>query len=80
MPAAWWLKKPIRFTAYAMLVACVVCVLQFVVTHDTHALVVPTQVYWLTFAMAIVSTVIPVRRRWWDRSGRWRRYFSATGF
>ena len=48
-----------RFTAYAMLVACVACLLQFLVTHDSHALVVPTQVYWLTFAMAIISTVIP---------------------
>lgn len=48
-----------RFTAYAMLVACLVCLLQFLVTHETHALVVPAQVYWLTFAMAIVSTVIP---------------------
>lgn len=48
-----------RFTAYAMLVACAVCVLQFLVTHEAGALAVPTQVYWLTFAMAIVSTVIP---------------------
>ena len=48
-----------RFTAYAMLVACVVCVVQFLVTHDARALVVPAQVYRLTFAMAIVSTVIP---------------------
>jgi drug/metabolite transporter (DMT)-like permease len=48
-----------RFTAYAMLVACVICVLQFLATHDARALVVPTQVYWLTFAMAIISTVIP---------------------
>ena len=48
-----------RFTAYAMLVACVVCVAQFLITHDARALVVPARVYWLTFAMAIVSTVIP---------------------
>ena len=48
-----------RFTAYAMLVACVVCVLQFLATHDARALVVPAQVYWLTSAMAIISTVIP---------------------
>jgi drug/metabolite transporter (DMT)-like permease len=48
-----------RFTAYAMLVACVVCVLQFLITHDARALVVPAQVYGLTFAMAIISTVIP---------------------
>jgi drug/metabolite transporter (DMT)-like permease len=48
-----------RFTAYAMLVACLACVLQFRVTHDARALIVPAQVYWLTFAMAIISTVIP---------------------
>ena len=48
-----------RFTAYAMLVACLACMLQFRVTHDLRALIVPAQVYWLTFAMAIISTVIP---------------------
>jgi drug/metabolite transporter (DMT)-like permease len=48
-----------RFTAYAMLVACVICLLQFLVTHDVRALVVPAQVCWLTLAMAIISTVIP---------------------
>ena len=41
------------------LVACGACLLQFLVTHDSHALVVPAQVYWLTLAMAIISTVIP---------------------
>ncbi len=48
-----------RFTAYAMLVACIACLLHFLATHDSGALAVPTQVYWLTFAMAIISTVIP---------------------
>ncbi|HKB83165.1 MAG TPA: DMT family transporter [Burkholderiales bacterium] len=48
-----------RFTAYAMLVACVACTLQFLVTHEARALVLPAQVYWLAFAMAIISTVIP---------------------
>ncbi|MEO8165266.1 MAG: DMT family transporter [Betaproteobacteria bacterium] len=48
-----------RFTAYAMLVATAVCLLHFLATHDSRALAVPTQVYWLTFAMAIISTVIP---------------------
>ncbi len=48
-----------RFTAYAMLVACVFCVLQFLLTHEVRALVVPAQVYGLTFAMAIISTVLP---------------------
>ena len=48
-----------RFTAYAMLVACAVCVAQFLLTHEARTLIVPTQVYWLTLAMAIISTVIP---------------------
>jgi drug/metabolite transporter (DMT)-like permease len=48
-----------RFTAYAMLVACVVCVIQFLVTRLPRALALPSEVYLLTFAMAIISTVIP---------------------
>ena len=48
-----------RFTAYAMLVACLICVAQFLATHDARALLVPAPVYWLTLAMAIISTVIP---------------------
>ena len=48
-----------RFTAYAMLVACVVCVAQFLLTHDLTALRLPAQVYLLTLAMAVISTVIP---------------------
>ncbi|HEX7811835.1 MAG TPA: DMT family transporter [Burkholderiales bacterium] len=48
-----------RFTAYAMLVACVVCVLQFFLTHDAADLRLPPQVYGLTLTMAILSTVIP---------------------
>ncbi|MBI3529851.1 MAG: DMT family transporter [Betaproteobacteria bacterium] len=48
-----------RFTAYAMLVACVVCVFQFLLTHQMQALKLPAQVYLLTLTMAIVSTVIP---------------------
>ena len=48
-----------RFTAYAMLVACLFCVAHFLFTHEAHALVVPAGVYWLTFSMAILCTVIP---------------------
>jgi hypothetical protein len=48
-----------RFTAYAMLVACAVCIAQFLLTHEVRTLVLPAQVYWLTLSMAIVSTVIP---------------------
>ena len=49
-----------RFTAYAMLVASVATVLQFLVTHPLSALELPTRVYGLGFAMAIFSTVLPV--------------------
>ncbi|HWA14400.1 MAG TPA: DMT family transporter [Burkholderiales bacterium] len=48
-----------RFTAYAMLVACVVSLLQFFVRHDVADLRLPHQVYWLALTMAILSTVIP---------------------
>lgn len=49
-----------RFTAYAMVVASVICVLQFVVTHPMSALNLPIRVYELSIVMAIFSTVLPV--------------------
>lgn len=49
-----------RFTAYATIVACLACILQFVVTHPLSALHLPVQVYELSIAMAIFSTVLPV--------------------
>lgn len=48
-----------RFTAYAMLVACAVSVLQFFMTHETADLQLPGEVYGLVLTMAILSTVIP---------------------
>jgi len=48
-----------RFTSYAMLVACAVAMLQFLIAHDLSALALPRQVYWLSLLMAVVSTVIP---------------------
>lgn len=48
-----------RFTAYAMTVASVLCVLQFALTHPWSALAMPVSVYVLTFTMALFSTVIP---------------------
>ncbi len=48
-----------RFTAYAMLLASLFCCAHFLVTHDLRALIVPAPVYGLTFAMALLSTVIP---------------------
>jgi drug/metabolite transporter (DMT)-like permease len=49
-----------RFTAYASIVASVACLLQFAVTHPLSALELPMRVYWLSIAMAIFSTVLPV--------------------
>jgi drug/metabolite transporter (DMT)-like permease len=48
-----------RFTAYAMLVACAVSLLQFFLTHGATDLRLPREVYELALTMAILSTVIP---------------------
>lgn len=49
-----------RFTAYAMSVASVLCILQFLVTHPLSALVLPAPVYGYSLAMAVLCTVLPV--------------------
>jgi drug/metabolite transporter (DMT)-like permease len=49
----------VRFTAYAMIVASIACAAQFFLLRPLSALNVPTAVYGLSFAMAVVSTVIP---------------------
>lgn len=48
-----------RFTAYAMLVACLSISLHFVFTHKAEDLYLPLEVYSLSFGMAIISTVLP---------------------
>ncbi len=48
-----------RFTAYAMLVACAASSLQFFAIHPVSDLVLPSRIYGLVLAMAILSTVIP---------------------
>lgn len=48
-----------RFTAYAMTVACVACLVQFSVTHHLSDLHLPARVYVLSIAMALFSTVLP---------------------
>jgi drug/metabolite transporter (DMT)-like permease len=50
----------IRFTAYAMSVASVFCILQFLLLRPVSALDLPREVYGLALAMALVSTVLPV--------------------
>ena len=49
-----------RVTAYATAMACVLCMLQFVVLRPLRALVLPWQVHALSIAMALFSTVLPI--------------------
>jgi drug/metabolite transporter (DMT)-like permease len=49
-----------RVTAYATGIACVLCVLQFLVLRPLSALVQPWQVHALGLSMAVFSTVLPV--------------------
>jgi len=48
-----------RFTAYALLIACLLCIVQFFLLRPLAALALPWQVYALAIAMAIFSTVLP---------------------
>lgn len=50
----------VRFTAYAMTVACSATLLQFALTHPLAALELSSRIYGLSLAMAIFSTVLPV--------------------
>jgi drug/metabolite transporter (DMT)-like permease len=50
----------VRFTAYAMTVASLFCIAQFVLLRPFSALDLPIQVYALAIAMALFSTVLPV--------------------
>ena len=50
----------VLFTSYAMMMACVGVIIHFSLTGgDHHIMDYPIQVYWIGFAMAIISTVIP---------------------
>jgi drug/metabolite transporter (DMT)-like permease len=49
-----------RFTAYSMIVASLVCLVQFVLLRPLSALELPTAVHWYAIAMAIGATVIPI--------------------
>lgn len=50
----------LRFTAYAMTVASLACIAQFLILKPLSALDLPIEVYVLAFVMATVSTVVPV--------------------
>jgi drug/metabolite transporter (DMT)-like permease len=49
----------VRFTAYAMLAACVFCIVQFLALRPLSALTLPLPVYLLMLGVAVISTVIP---------------------
>ena len=49
----------VRFTAYAMTVASAACIVQFFLLRPLSALDLPIEVYGLSIAMALGSTVIP---------------------
>jgi drug/metabolite transporter (DMT)-like permease len=48
-----------RFTAYALLIASVLCIAQFLALRPIEALALPWPVYGYAIAMAIFSTVLP---------------------
>ncbi len=50
----------LRFIAWAMLASSVFVLAQFALTRPLAALDVPVRVHWLSLAMAIFSTVLPV--------------------
>ena len=50
----------VRFSAYAMSAASVVCIVQFLLLRPLAALEVPAPVYGYAVAMAVVSTAVPV--------------------
>jgi drug/metabolite transporter (DMT)-like permease len=49
-----------RFAAYAMTVACMCVIVQFLLLHPLSALVLPWQVYAYGAAIALFSTVLPI--------------------
>jgi drug/metabolite transporter (DMT)-like permease len=48
-----------RFTAYAMSIACIATLIHFSVDYDAQVFQLPMEVYGLALLMAVVSTVIP---------------------
>ena len=50
----------VRFTAYAMTVASLLCIAQFLLLRPLAALDLPAIVYGLAIAMAVFATVVPV--------------------
>jgi drug/metabolite transporter (DMT)-like permease len=50
----------VRFTAYGMTVSTVFALAQFLITRPLSVLQEPAMVYWMTFGMAVFSTVLPI--------------------
>jgi len=50
----------LRLTALASCVASLCCIVQFLITRPWSALVLPTQVYWLSALNGVACTVLPV--------------------
>jgi drug/metabolite transporter (DMT)-like permease len=50
----------VRFTAYAMTVASLLCIVQFLLLRPPAALDLPAMVYALAVGLAVFSTVVPV--------------------
>ncbi len=49
-----------RFTAYSMIVASIICLVQFALLRPLSALDLPMPVYWYAIIMAVGCTVIPI--------------------
>ncbi|CAB3696444.1 MULTISPECIES: DMT family transporter [Achromobacter] len=56
---------PTRLVAYAMLVSCVACIIQFFVIHPPSMLIQPMGVYGYSVIHATLNTVVPVFMLMW---------------
>ena len=56
---------PTRLVAYAMLVSCVACIIQFFVVHSPSMLIQPAAVYGYSIIHATLNTVVPVFMLMW---------------
>lgn len=56
---------PTRLVAYAMLVSCVACIIQFFVVHPVSMLIQPAGVYGYSLIHATLNTVVPVFMLMW---------------
>ncbi|WAI82443.1 MULTISPECIES: DMT family transporter [Achromobacter] len=56
---------PTRLVAYAMLVSCVACIIQFFVIHPPSMLIQPAGVYGYSVVHATLNTVVPVFMLMW---------------